>query len=76
MIGAELREIVKRAEVTQKCHLPMFAVTTSTQAPARCWSAFARLPVDMYLVRSYYETRIQAAIQGIANGLYKSIIDS
>jgi len=27
MIGAELREIVKRAEVTQKCHLPMFAVT-------------------------------------------------
>ena len=26
MIEAELREIVKRAEVTQKCHLPMFAV--------------------------------------------------
>jgi len=26
MIEEEMRKIVKRAEVTQKCHLPMFAV--------------------------------------------------
>jgi len=91
MIEEELNEIVESAEVTQKCHLPICAVTEFQTAhthfgSADCWCSAA----GMGLVRirksssgrrgklrassdPTYESRIQAAIQGIANGLYKSI---